>query len=315
MNKKITVLYVGPEEGLVAVNDEVPDSMKVINCNADIKSVTNNIKSVNAFIDASMKVPISNEMIMNSKNLKIISTATTGSDHIDNNALNKRSITLNTLKEDSEFLFNITSAAEHSWALLICLARKLPHPFESVKKGEWSRENFPGIMLNGKTLGLVGCGRIGQWMSKYGKAFGMNVAGYDPYISNWPEGIKKVSLEDIFCFSDFISIHVHLNELTRHLINGKLLSSLKKGAFLINTSRGGVIDEKALLKALNNGNLKGAGLDVLDGEPNIENHPLVEYAKINDNLLITPHCAGYSPDAVKLVCKRAAQKVVNYFNN
>ena len=125
----------------------------------------------------------------------------------------------------------------------------------------------------------------------------MKVRGYDPFLSSWPSDIEPVSLNSIFESSDFVSIHVHLTDDTFELVDRNLIDKMKPGSILINTSRGGVLDEKALLDALISGKLGGAGLDVLQGEPQVTNHPLVEYARTNTNLLITPHCAGYSPES------------------
>ena len=199
--------------------------------------------------------------------------------------------------------------------LLMACARKLTAAFDHVKEGLWVREQFPGTMLQGKRLGLVGCGRIGSWVARYASAFKVEVVGYDPYADPFPLDIIRVSLTELIKTADFISIHVHLTDGTRHLISRELIRSMKKGAVFINTSRGSVIDEAALLDALVAGQIAAAGVDVLEGEPDIANHPLVVYARKHDNLIITPHCGGFSHDAVKVVCRRAAQKIVHYLES
>jgi D-3-phosphoglycerate dehydrogenase len=242
--------------------------------------------------------------------LRVISTATTGADHIDSQVLADRRIPLFTLSGETELLYGLTPAAEHSWLLLMTCARRIRGAIEHVLEGKWRREEFPGIMLNGKTLGLVGCGRIGSWMSRYARAFKMNVIGYDPHIDAWPAGIKKSDLDGLLAIADFISIHVPLNDQTRGMIAKPEFALMKAGAVLINTSRGSIIDEGALLASLEDGRLGAAGLDVLDGEPAIEHHPLVEYARSHDNLVITPHIGGFCPDAVKIVVAHAARRIV-----
>ncbi len=152
-------------------------------------------------------------------------------------------------------------------------------------------------------------------MSRYGHAFGMNVVGYDPHVDPWPTGIEQLPIEQVFETSDVISIHVHLSEETRGLVSSSLIRRIKRGAILINTSRGGIANEAAILQALESGQLGSVGLDVLDGEPEIKDHPLVTYAQQHNNLLITPHCGGYSPDAIRLVCRRAAEKILPYLDN
>jgi D-3-phosphoglycerate dehydrogenase len=185
----------------------------------------------------------------------------------------------------------------------------LPAAVKSVAEGRWVREDFPGLMLRGRRLGIVGCGRIGGWMARYGRAFGMEVVGHDPFLDTLPDGVTRVTLEELVSTSDVVTVHVHLNEETRGLLSADLIRRIKPGAIFLNTSRGALADEAALLDALKDGRLAAAGLDVLDGEPEITEHPLRRYAQEHDNLMITPHCGGFSPDAVRVVCRRAAEKI------
>lgn len=306
------IVYVGADVGFKALEKKIKGKNAVATpVHPDKQELSGALAGADALLDASMKTRITNDMIRKSEKLQIISCATTGSDHIDREELHKRSIPLRTLREDRDLLLNLTPAAELSWALLMACARRLPAAFDHVKSGKWSRELFAGIMLKGKRLGIIGCGRIGGWMGKYARAFGMDVAGYDPYIDRLPEGFMPVTLEELFQTSDFISVHVHLSEETRGLVSRKLLESSGRCAVFINTSRGSVVDESALLDCLENGTIGAAGLDVLDGEPCIEGHPLIEYARKHDNLIITPHCGGFSPDAVALACARAAEKIMD----
>lgn len=303
------VIYLGSEEGYMAASRILYGTAHVIHVAAVPDAVSDALKTANALLDASMKVVITDEMLRAAHKLRIISCATTGSDHIARTVASERGIQICTLKEDTEILRNITPAAELSWALLLACARKLPAAFRHVKAGQWIREEFPGVMLNGRRLGLVGCGRIGGWMARYAHAFGMDVIGYDPYLVDWPNITRCSCLEEVFATSDFVSVHVHLNQETRGLISRSLFERMKPGAIFINTSRGAIIDEAALLDHLRSGHLGGAGIDVLSGEPDIAEHPLVQYAKEHDNLIITPHCGGFSPDAVHLVCALAASKI------
>lgn len=303
------VIYLGAEEGFEATRDALAGAADVVHVKAEPHEVAAALKDADGVLDASMKVRLTPEMLAAAPRLKIISTATTGSDHISREGLDQRGIPVRTLKEDPNVLRNITPAAELTWTLLMALARKLPAALKHVAEGGWTREQFPGVMLRGKTLGLIGCGRIGGWMARYARAFDMDVIGYDPFLQTFPDTIRKVSLPDVFAQSDFVSIHVHLSPETTGLVTKALIGSMKPGAFLINTSRGAIVDEAALLAALESGHLGGAGLDVLDGEPDTANLPLVRYAKTHDNLLITPHIGGFSPDAVRVVCAHAAGKI------
>jgi D-3-phosphoglycerate dehydrogenase len=241
----------------------------------------------------------------------MISCATTGSDHIACDEAERRGIEVRTLKEDGALLQGLTPAAELSWTLLMACARRLVPAVAHVRQGGWVREEFPGLMLRGRTLGLIGCGRIGQWMARYASAFEMKVIGHDPYIDPWPSGIERLPLNDLVERADVVSVHVTLNEQTRGLLSAALFARMRPGAVVINTSRGAVADEAALLRGLESGRISAAGLDVLNGEPDIESHPLLAYARGHDNLLITPHCGGYSPDAVRVVCRRAAEKIID----
>jgi D-3-phosphoglycerate dehydrogenase len=303
------VIYLGAEEGFEAKQQALAGAADVVHVTAEPKDVAAALRDADGVLDASMKVKLTPEMLAAAPKLKIISTATTGSDHISREGLSERGIPVRTLKEDPDVLRNITPAAELSWTLLMALARKLPAAVQHVKDGGWTREEFPGVMLRGKTLGLVGCGRIGGWMARYARAFGMDAIGHDPFLTQFPDTIRKAPLEHVFSQSDFVSVHVHLSPETTGLVYKSLIDSMKPGAFLINTSRGAIVNEQALLAALQSGRIGGAGLDVLEGEPDTANLPLVEYARTHDNLLITPHCGGFSPDAVRVVCAHAAGKI------
>jgi phosphoglycerate dehydrogenase-like enzyme len=304
------IVYLGPPEGFHAVSLALDKAAKAEHVDAEASLVASALMQADGLIDASMRVKITGEMLRSAPHLRIISCATTGSDHIARDEAASRGIEIRTLREDPELLRDLTPAAELSWALVMACARRLVPAVAHVKEGNWQREQFPGTMLRGRTLGLVGCGRIGQWMARYATAFGMRVVGHDPIIDPWPSGIERGTLLEVAEQADVLSVHVHLSDATRGLISAEVFERMRAGSIFINTSRGAVADEAALLKALETGRLAAAGLDVLEGEPQIENHPLLRYARANNNLLITPHCGGYSPDAVRLVCRRAAEKVV-----
>jgi D-3-phosphoglycerate dehydrogenase len=169
-------------------------------------------------------------------------------------------------------------------------------------------------MLNGRALGLIGCGRIGSWMARYARAFNMRIEGHDPHLAVMPQGVRRVPLPELMATSDAVSVHVPLTLETRGLVSAELLARIKPGAIFVNTSRGAVVDEGALLEGLKSGRIGAAGLDVLDGEPVISNHPLLGYAQTHDNLLITPHCGGFSPDAVARVAGHAAGVALEFLS-
>jgi D-3-phosphoglycerate dehydrogenase len=306
---KPTIIYVGASEGFEALA-ETALGAECRHVEAEPGALAEALAGAHGLLDASMKVPIDDAMIAAAPNLAVISCATTGSDHIARAEAAARGINVHTLREDGDLLRDITPAAELSWALVLACARRLPAAAAHTRAGQWVREDFPGVMLNGRTLGLIGCGRLGQWMSRYGAAFGMEVLGHDPHVEPWPEGIAQTGLADLVANADVISVHVHLSEATRGLLSAELLAGIKPGAIVINTSRGAIIDEAALLAGLESGRIGAAGLDVLDGEPEIEQHPLIAYVRGHDNLIVTPHIGGFSPDAVRVVCRRAAEKIM-----
>lgn len=310
-----SVLYLGPASGTAAVTSTLGAGWQVLAPETTPTAVLPLLPQVHAILDASMKVPLSQAELDTAVNLKLIATATTGADHIDSKALAARSIPLLTLKGQKQVLNELTPAAELSWMLLMACARHLRAANRHVEAGLWDREQFPGMLLKGRTLGLIGCGRIGQWMSRYATAFGMRVIGYDPYLpeSEWPATIVRTDLAPLLQNAHAVSIHVHLSDETRGLIGPREFSLLRPGAILINTSRGAICDEDALLQALETNHLAGYGTDVLEGEPAIQTSRIWQYAQTHDNCLITPHIGGFSPDAVDIVLKFAATRIRDFF--
>lgn len=273
------------------------------------------LTSATALLDASMKVRVDAGMIAAAPLLKVITTATTGADHIDAAALAARGIPLMTLAGQTQVLSKLTAAAEHSWLLLMACARQLRAAVGHVIDGGWNRVEFPGVMLRNRRLGLIGCGRIGQCMARYGRAFDMDVVGVDPAIASWPADIQRTDLETLFATSDFISVHVPLNDSTRGLVSADLLARVRPGVIVVNTSRGEIINEAALLDGLTSGRIRAAGLDVLTGEPDIASHPLREHARTHANLVITPHIGGFSPDAVAVAVEFAASRAAAHMGS
>jgi len=305
--------YSGPAEAAEVVRGVAGARFDVRVVPPEPGAVADGLAKAAAFLDASMKVRLTAAMIDAAPDLRVVATATTGADHIDAEALERRRIPLLTLKGHREVLNALTPAAEHSWLLLLASARRLAAARAHVLAGGWNRTDFPGIMLRGKVLGIIGCGRIGQWMARYGEAFGMRCRGYDPHLAPWPAGIERATLDELLATSDFLTVHVHLTSETRGMLGRAQLERVKAGAVLVNTSRGEVIDDRALLAGLASGRIGAAGLDVLSGEPDVVDHPLRAWALVHDNLLITPHIGGYSPDAVRVVVRFSAERIVTFF--
>ncbi len=315
MSTVLSALYLGPASGTAAVTTTLGAGWQVLAPETTPAAVLPLLPQVHAILDASMKVPLRQAELDTAVNLKLIATATTGADHIDSKALAARSIPLLTLKGQKQVLNELTPAAELSWMLLMACARHLRAANRHVESGLWDREKFPGMLLKGRTLGLIGCGRIGQWMSRYATAFGMRVIGYDPYLpeTEWPATIERTDLDTLLQNAHAVSIHVHLSDETRGLVGPREFSLIRPGTILINTSRGAICDEDALLQALESGHLGGYGTDVLEGEPAIQTSRIWQYAQKHDNCLITPHIGGFSPDAVDIVLKFAATRIRDFF--
>lgn len=306
--------YSGPHHVQQSLRQILGPRFEVRCADPDPQSMARELETASVLLDASMQVRVTRAMIERAHHLRLVVTATTGADHIDQDALREQNIPLLTLKDQHGILENLTAAAEHSWLLLMACARRLCAARDHVVAGGWDRSLFPGIMLRGKTLGIIGCGRIGRWMACYGQAFGMTCQGYDPYLSQWPAGLKQTEFATLLASSDFVTIHVHLNEETRGIIDARCIGRLKPGCVFINTSRGNLVDEQALLEALRDNRVAAAGLDVLSGEPDIEQHPLRLYAAEHDNLIITPHIGGFSPDALDVVVRFSAERILQYFD-
>jgi D-3-phosphoglycerate dehydrogenase len=307
------IAYTGPVEGTAWIEQVLGAAFAVARTEPSTDAVAAGMREAVVFVDASMKVPITADMIEASPRLRLVITATTGADHIDAAALERRGIPLLTLKGQQEFLRNITPAAELSWLLLMACARRLRGALRHVDAGDWDRTLFPGMMLHGRTLGVIGCGRIGTWMSRYAQAFGMRTLGFDPFLASFPDTIERADLDRVMADCDFVSLHVHFSEATRSLIGARELALMKPGSCLINTSRGAIVNEDALLEGLERGQPAFYGCDVLEGEPDVRRSSVWQYAQAHDEVLITPHIGGFSPDALKRVLQFTAERIALFF--
>lgn len=233
--------------------------------------------------------------------LRWVVTATTGLDHIDLAAAGARGVEVVSLKGEVEFLESVKTTAEHTWALLLALRRRLLGAHADVVAGRWRRQPFLADELDGATLGVVGCGRLGRMVAGYGLAFGMDVLAHDTdpsHVAAAPPGTTAASLETLLATADVVSLHLPLEPHTLGFLSADRFGVMKPGAVLVNTARGELIDEEALLHCLVDGRLAGAALDVLAGDSRWSGdvpagHPLVRYAGDHDNLVLSPHMGGY----------------------
>ena len=238
------------------------------------------------------------------KNLRAVGRAGVGVDNIDVETATRRGIVVLNAPGG-----NTVSTAEHAFSLLLCVARKIPQADATVRSGSWDRKNLEGVELYNKTLGIIGVGRIGSELSRRAIAFGMRVLAYDPYLSATRARSLQIELldelDDLLVHSDFISLHTPLTAETRHLIDARRLQKTKPGVRIINCARGGLIDETALIAALQSGHVAAAALDVFEAEPLPTDSPL----RTVPNLVITPHLGASTAEAQESVGIEIAQSV------
>lgn len=285
----------------------------------DIGSLTCIIPTQNELVNAvseaevllvQLGLTVNRDVIDAAPSLRIIATATTGLDHIDITYAEEKGITIVSLKGETAFLETITSTSELALGLMIALARHIPSAVQSVLAGTWNREGNRGSSLSGKTLGIIGMGRLGTLMATYAKGLGMNVLHTDPAVDG------GIPLETLLKQADVISVHVHLTTETTNLINANTLKHMKSGALLINTARGKIVDEAAVIEALESGHLGGYATDVLGDELSFTSDsasaPLIEYAKNHRNVIITPHIGGTTTESREATDVFIAKKICNH---
>lgn len=246
---------------------------------------------------------VGSDMLALAPRLKAIGRAGVGIDNVDIPAATERGIAVFNAPQA-----NTIAAAELTIALMISVARKIPAAESSLRRGEWERARFRGVELRGKTLGLIGAGRIGSEVAVRGRAFGMKVIAFDPYLSGARADelqVEMVDLDEILEGADFVSIHVPLTPETRGILGANALEQMKPTAYLVNTSRGGVVDEAALAEALHRGDISGAALDVYDTEPLAQDSPL----RSAPNLVLTPHLGASTAEAQLAVATEVAEKI------
>lgn len=273
---------------------------------------------------------ITAEVLDRFPNLKLIATRSTGFDHIDIQEVKKRKILISNVPE-----YGSITVAEFAFALLLTLSRKIFPAYDQVlRKGSFSKENLRGFDLSGKTLGVIGTGQIGKHLIKIAKGFGMNIVAFDvrPDETFAEEiGFEYLELDELLNVSDIVSLHLPYNSKTHHIINKKNIGQMKKGAYIINTSRGGALETEALVGALKDGIIAGAGLDVLEAEiymgnelallkekrsdaemveTVLNNHYLID----NPNVIITPHNAFNTKEAIERIFDTTVENI-KYFAN
>jgi D-3-phosphoglycerate dehydrogenase / 2-oxoglutarate reductase len=236
--------------------------------------------------------------------LKVIGRAGVGVDNIDLEAAKKHNITVVNAPMSTTL-----AVAELTFGLMLALAREIPRADAGIKQGKWLKKELEGVELNGKTLGVIGFGRIGVEVGKRASAFGMNVIAYDPLISEEnikQRGAEPVSLQDLYAWSDFISLHMPLTVDTRDMVGPMAFSQMKDGVRIVCAARGGIIDESALVAALNSGKVAGAALDVFSAEP-----PGLTETISHPRLIATPHVGAQTVEAQGRASEDIAAEVLS----
>jgi len=243
------------------------------------------------------------DIISSAKKLKYIGRAGVGLDNVDLEAATQKGIiAMNTPAG------NTISTAEHAFSMILSLSRNIPQANASMKKGEWKRSKFMGVELYGKTLGVVGFGRIGSEVARRAIAFGMKILAFDPFLSKEVAetmGVEVAELAEVLRGSDYITVHTPLTDETKHMISQKEFATMKKGVRLINCARGGIIDEAALVEAVKSGVVSGAALDVFESEPLAADSPLLKF----DSIIITPHLGASTQEAQVNVAIEVAEMI------
>lgn len=266
--------------------------------------------SVNSQIDA--------KIIASLPNLKLITVRSTGYDNINLKECNKREIVVSNVPD-----YGSHTVAEFTFTLILSLTRKIPDVISKTKiEKVFSFQNLKGVDLFGKTLGVIGTGKIGLNVIKIANGFGMDVLAYDLYKNEdaaWEMHFKYVGLEELLSNSDIITLHCPLTPETTHLLNSENISLIKRGSYLINTSRGQVIDQKVLRPALISGQLGGVALDVLENEKQYKNKviddpEILELIKLS-NVIITPHTAFYTKEAETKIINTTIRNIEQFANN
>ncbi|KZE55423.1 D-3-phosphoglycerate dehydrogenase [Brevibacillus parabrevis] len=243
------------------------------------------------------------EVLQAGKNLKAVGRAGVGVDNIDIAAATQAGIPVINAPDG-----NTISTAEHSFAMLMAVARNIPQAHKKLVDGTWDRKSFQGVELNKKVLGVVGMGRIGSEVAKRAKAFGMIVMGFDPFMTEeraQKMGVIHATVDDICRQADFITVHTPLTKETRHIISTREFAKMKEGVRLINCARGGIIDEKALYEAITSGKVAGAALDVFEEEPPVDN-PLVGLPQV----VTTPHLGASTVEAQENVAVDVSEEIL-----
>ena len=272
----------------------------------DVKDIINNYDAIFTNPNKS-KVYIGKNILKNTKNLKFVCTASTGTVHIDKEFLNLKKIKLISLTEELDVINRISSTAEHAFALMMASIRKISQAQQSTKNYIWDYEPFIGRQLNNLNILIFGFGRLGKKFARYCEAFDSQIYIYDPYVEIDEKYNIVNNLDEVKSIIDVISIHAHVTEETNHFFDKNFFKGCKETLSIINTSRGELIDEKDLIDFLEHNPKSSIASDVVDGEIfGFEKSSLFKFSLTSEQVLLTPHIAGMTSDAQEIAYNHAA---------
>jgi D-3-phosphoglycerate dehydrogenase / 2-oxoglutarate reductase len=293
------------ESGIDKLMD-VPEFEVEVNTSLTPEEFRQIIKEYDALVIRS-GTRVTAEVIESADNLKVIARAGIGLDNVDIEAASKRGIVVMNTPEG-----NVITTAEHTIAMMLALSRNIAQSTHSLKTGKWEKKRFRGKEVFNKVLGIIGVGRIGRVVADRAKGLKMNVIAYDPYISSEvinQMGIEGVSLDELFARADYITAHTPLTQETRNILNADAFNKMKKGVYILNCARGGIVNEQDLYEALQSGIVAGAALDVFIQEPPTD-HPLLSL----DQVIATPHLGASTDEAQENVAIAVADQVIDYLS-
>jgi len=300
----------------VLVSDKISDSgVKLLKMETDIEVDVKTglspqeLKEIIGEYDALVvrsATKVTRDIIEAATRLKVVGRAGTGVDNIDLEAATERGIVVMNTPGG-----NTVAAAEHAISMMLSMARKIPQAYTSMKAGKWEKKKFMGVEVHGKTLGVIGMGRIGSLVAKMGLGLGMRVIACDPYLSQKAAkdmGVTLTDLETLYGESDFITVHAPLTQETKNMISREAFKKMKEGVMLVNCARGGIVDEEALLEAIQVGKVAGAALDVFASEPPPPDYPLLKLEEV----ICTPHLGASTKEAQEVVAIAIVQQIMDY---
>lgn len=297
--------------GKVVVADSIPqEALEIMERDLEIEEVSGNQKALMEKIaeaDALVvrsQTKVTRDLLQKARRLRVVARAGVGVDNVDVEAATERGIVVVNSPEG-----NTVSAAEHTFAMILSIMRKIPQAHASLREGKWERGKFVGSELYNKTLGVIGLGKIGREVALRAQSFRMKVVAFDPFVTEkyaLEIGVPLLSLEDLLKEADIVTLHLPLTGETRHLLGEKQISLMKRGGVVVNVARGGIVEEQALCTALQSGQVAGAALDVFEEEPPLSS-PLLKL----DNVVVTPHLGASTEEAQIRVARDVAEQIVD----